>query len=447
MRQPSRQRPWLLAFQPHEIMSEQATSYHGEFLPDDLGRLSTYLCDCRTLEIRAKNNGLFAASSSQDSTSSSGYQNTWLRDTVLVANYFRESGDLAVAGKTVKTLTNYFCLHRHRFLRIIQRPELRSNPNERPQVRFDGDTLRENPESWSHAQNDALGYALWLPMVMSNAGQYQLDAFDLRAYSLFPAYFEAIQYWQDADSGHWEEEETIHNSSVGVVVGALEQMKRYLEVHGSEFSTEDVPLSVEQLDGLIRKGRERLRTLPLESPPHRMADAALLSLIYPVDAVDRTTADQIIELVVTRLKGEHGIKRYEGDSYWCQDYKKLLPPGELTADFSRRIEERNRLLVPGLEAQWCIFDPILSVIYGRRFLETGCLEDFEQQLQFFRRSLSQLTPEGQCPELYYMANSTTRVYQPNDHTPLAWTQANLGIALHYMRASVSRASANTAVSA
>src|SRR5690348_6576253 len=305
-------------------MPDESLRFLRAFEPDDLTRLSAYLSEHRTLEISAKDNGLYAASPGQASRSASGYQNTWLRDTVMVANYFREAGDLALVEKTIKTLTNYFCLHRHRFLRIIRNPDLRKNPNERPQVRFDGNTLRENPESWSHAQNDALGYALWLPFAMANAGQYRLDAFDIRAYSLFPAYFAAIEYQQDTDSGHWEEEEAVHNSSVGVVVGALEQMKRYVTGHGSEFSvsTEGAQPSVGQLDELIAKGRERLRTLPFESAPHRMADAALLFLIYPMNVVDRVAADQIIDLIVSKLPGEIGIKRYEGDSFWCQEYPK-----------------------------------------------------------------------------------------------------------------------------
>lgn len=410
-------------------------NFLGAFVEGDLARLSTYLSQHRTLEIQAKNNGLYAASGGLGAGTPSGYQNTWLRDTVMVAHSFRERGDAAAAGKTVKTLTNYFCLHRDRFLRIIRHPELRSDPNQRPQVRFDGDTLRENPASWSHAQNDALGYALWLPLAMANSGQYRLDSFDLDAYSLFPAYFEAIEYWQDADSGHWEEDETVHNSSVGVVVGALEQMKRYLEAHAGAFSRDEAAPSLDQLDRLIFQGRERLGTLPFEAPPGRLADAALLFLIYPIGAVDRVMADRILELVAARLQGEHGIKRYEGDSFWCQDYPKLLPAPERDADWSRRIQERNRLLKPGLEAQWCLFDPIVSVIHGMRFHESRRPEDFARQLHHFRRALSQLTPEGQCAELYYVADSATGLYRPNDHTPLAWTQANLAIALQYMRES------------
>jgi GH15 family glucan-1,4-alpha-glucosidase len=408
------------------------------FTPAELRRLEVFFQQRGTLKIAVKNNGLFAASSSQPRDAASGYQNTWLRDTVMVANYFRERGDTRTVFRTLKTLANYFCLHHRRFLRMIDDPELRKKPGERPHVRFDGDTLREIPQEWAQAQNDALGYALWLPLAMANAGQYELDEFDVRAYCAFPAYFEAIRYWEDPDSGHWEEEEAVHNSSVGVVLAALEQLQRYMEEGGRNFLSADVAVSTRQLDSLIRAGQDKLRSLPYESPPHRRADAALLFLIYPAGVVDRAAAGEIIRLVVSELEGEHGIKRYQGDSYWCQDYKKHFPPEARTVDFSRRMEERNRLLVPGLEAQWCIFDPILSVIYGRWFLATGEEAHLERQLHYFRRSLSQLTPTGQCPELYYIENSAEGKYVPNDHVPLAWTQANLGIAFEYMRRSARR---------
>lgn len=419
-------------------MPEYPEPLPGRFTLADLDRLDAFFQQRGTLAIGVKNNGLFAASPSQTREAASGYQNTWLRDTVMVANYFRESGDRTAVSRTLKTLANYFCLHRTRFLRIIEEPVLRATPGERPHVRFDGDTLREIHQHWAHAQNDALGYALWLPLAMANAGQYELDEFDARAYCVFPAYFEAIRYWEDPDSGHWEEEEAVHNSSVGAVLAALEQLRRYIQAGGRAFREADMEVSPRQLDSLIQAGRERLRSLPDESPPHRLADAAVLFLIYPLEVVDRTEAGEIVRHVVTQLQGEHGIRRYRGDSYWCQDYKKHFPPEGRTADFSRRMEERNRLLQPGMEAQWCLFDPVLSVIHGRWFLETGEEACFERQAYYFRRSLSQLTPAGQCPELYYVEDSREGKYVPNDHVPLAWTQANLGAAFEYMRRSARR---------
>ena len=106
----------------------------------------------------------------------------------------------------------------------------------------------------------------------------------------------------------------------------------------------------------------------------------------------------------------------------------------MSADFSDRLEFRDAHLQPNCEAQWCIFDPLLSVIYGQRFLsDRSRTADFHKQLHYFNRSLAQITSTGECPELYFLKNGR---YIPNAHTPLAWTQANQALALHLMEQSV-----------
>jgi len=56
-----------------------------------------------------------------------------------------------------------------------------------------------------------------------------------------------------------------------------------------------------------------------------------------------------------------------------------------------------------------------------------------EQLEFLNRALAQITPDGACAELYYLKNGS---YVPNEHTPLAWTQANLAIAIHKLELSL-----------
>ncbi len=94
--------------------------------------------------------------------------------------------------------------------------------------------------------------------------------------------------------------------------------------------------------------------------------------------------------------------------------------------------ERDALARPGEEAQWCIFDPVVSIIAGRRYLQTREPADLEQQVYHLNRSLGQITgpdcPQGEllCPEAYTMEHGR---YVPNDHVPLLWTEANLWMAL------------------
>ena len=152
--------------------------------------------------------------------------------------------------------------------------------------------------------------------------------------------------------------------------------------------------------------------------------------------------DQILHDVETHLQGDYGIRRYLGDLFWCADYKALLNPNDRTADVSDGMASRDALLRPGEEAQWCLFDPLLSTIYGQRHLKTRSKVHLEKQVHYLNRSMSQLTgrdsgfAEFLCPELYYL-EAGRRV--PNDVTPLLWTQANLSMALEQMRQSTRRA--------
>jgi len=105
------------------------------------------------------------------------------------------------------------------------------------------------------------------------------------------------------------------------------------------------------------------------------------------------------------------------------------------------MDSRDSLLPEeGLEAQWCIFDPILSIIFGKWFQENHQEDDLINQINYLNRTLGQVTGEAdqlpafRCPEMYYLEAGQ---YVPNDHVPLFWTQANLVVALKEMENSLS----------
>ncbi len=389
--------------------------------------------DSGTLHIPVNQNGVYAASASQTTDSRTGYQDAWLRDNAMVAFSRWQCGDSEGAFKTLQGLTTFLKTQAHKMEAIIARPELGHDVQQRPHVRFNAKTLKELDKGWAHAQNDALAYVVWLRLRLAGRDpQFRLSQDERDLYDLFPAYFWAIRYWEDLDSGAWEESRKVNSSSVGAVVAAL------LEFQKLEKSRRGHPSEAERkrLDALVRHGLQTLhQQLPFESPPIRKTDAALLFLIYPLGLIgpsgaitDRGMQDWILSLVRARLLGAVGIKRYIGDSYYCQDYDKWLSPAQRAGDFSTRIELRDELLQPGCEAQWCLFDPLLSVIYGERNL-------LGEQLEFLNRALAQLTVDGACAELYYLRHGT---YVPNEHTPLAWTQANLAIAIHELESSLNR---------
>jgi GH15 family glucan-1,4-alpha-glucosidase len=412
-----------------------------KYAKEDLAAIKQVLDLHKTHEITPVAHGLFAASASQADNSLTGYQNVWVRDNVMVANSFRLRGILPPAIACMQGLTRFFERQRLRFEEIISDKEqvLRVNVNRRPHIRFMAATLDELPEKWAHAQNDALGEALWFRFLLANERTLPVTREEWKTYELFPAYFEAITYWNDEDSGAWEEGQKINNSSVGAVVAGLEELQRYLHsaLAKKELGAKNLAeVDKQKLEVLIAKGRERLRvTLPFESPPERLADSALLLLIHPLGTVTSWHLQEaILNLVQARLRGDVGIKRYAGDSYFCQDYDEWFAPDQMSVDFSDALAFRNALLQPGCEAQWCIFDPLLSIIYGERYLaDRTDSKSFDRQIYYFNRSLRQVTPKGECPELYYLKNGK---YTPNAHTPLAWTQANQALALHLMEKSV-----------
>jgi hypothetical protein len=415
----------------------------SSYLESEIKEIYSLLYRQDTFLFSPLENGLFHAANLQTEFQYTGYSNVWVRDNIHIAHAYYVMGgkeNLAIALKNIETICDYFIkCNKSRFEDIISGKLDFNDSTNRPHIRFNGKDLSDINEKWSHAQNDALGYFLWFFCKLYNDKKIpELTPEHKELLALFALYFEKIEYWHDEDNGHWEEAKKIEASSIGVVVAALTELKTLVK-NGT-----DIGISTDLLDDLIKQGQQELRKiLPnecIQTNKHRSYDAALLFLIYPLDIVqDNNLEEQILRNITQYLQGEHGIRRYIGDSYWCADYKDKLKPELRTIDVSDNMSERDSLLQIGQEAQWCIFDPIISVIYGRKYQETKKSEYLELQTKYFNRSLAQLTSEDspyggfKCPELYYLEKGQ---YVPNDATPLLWTQANLWIAFKFMEASL-----------
>jgi hypothetical protein len=416
-----------------------------KYTVEEIKNLSLFLKEHKTLHFSALRNGLFPAAKPDAETLYTGYKSIWVRDNVYIAHAHYICGDTAVAIKNVNTLKIYFGKHQFRFKGIVAGECDAQNPMNRPHIRFNGENLKEIDQKWAHAQNDALGYFLWLYCKLALDDMLKPEPDDLNLLMLFPRYWEAIRYWEDEDSGHWEETRKISASSIGAVVTALSVFREYLEKCGQLETYSD---SIRLVDDLIEKGWDKLnKILPYEciqSNPnqYRRFDSALLFLIYPLNILSEDISNNVLQNVIDNLQGDYGIRRYIGDSYWSADYKKQLIPEARTVDFSEDLSARDALLKPGEEAQWCIFDPIISIIYGLKFQRTGEKAHLEKQTHYINRALGQITgldcPLGEflCPESYYLEDGR---YVPSDPTPLLWTQANLMAALKFMEKSLSRA--------
>jgi len=421
--------------------------FFPELSSSDLGRqleaLRAKLATTRTLEVRANERGLYAASSSQPDDAASGYQNAWLRDNAMVAYSRWVCGDADSAAKTTRAMAAFLATQAEKMERIIAKPWRKEVVQQRPHIRFDARTLKEIDQVWPHAQNDALGYTLWLRFKLANEADFAPDSSELEMFAVLARYFAAIQFWKDRDSGAWEESRKLNSSSIGAVTAGLVEMAKYAQGSGKNAASGKLQLSGTKsskisLQTLIAHGKKTLAAqLPFEAPPERLADSALLFLIFPLEIVaDGKMRHLITSMVRARLAGPHGIRRYVGDSYFCQDYDRWFPPEERSSEFSSRLEVRDAFLQLGCEAQWCLFDPLLSVIYGKAFQNRPQHRELlELQVEHANRAIAQLDERGRCPELYFLKNGK---YVPNEHTPLLWTQANLALALECLQRSAEK---------
>jgi phosphorylase kinase alpha/beta subunit len=405
-------------------------------------RIRDLLMERGALSFPALPSGLFSAALVSRSAPHTGYQATWVRDNVQVAHSLMVNGESAKAVKAVLALAEHFERQTKRFEAIIADPSIAANPMNRPHVKFNGFPIGEIP-NWSHAQNDALGYFLWIFTRMVRLGYIPFSQVHASLMARFASYFQAIRFWLDEDSGHWEEERRNSASSIGTVCAGLRELNALLEsAPGVTFGR---PALNELVESLLRSGLDRLNSiLPSECvqvpPRRRRYDAALLFLAYPLEIVSDEMADQIIEDIQQNLQGDYGIRRYLGDSFWCLNYRRNLSAEDRTRHFQTDLRTRDRFFEPGTEAQWCIFDPIISVAFGRRYQRSGDAKWLVRQTEYFNRALRQITPDFLCPELWHWetADDGSRILETSEATPLLWTQSNLRLALKEMEKSAKR---------
>lgn len=408
----------------------------------DIETLYAFLEEAGTFTYNALSNGLYpAALALNEEYSYTGYSNVWVRDNVHVATGLLAVGENEKAQQCTRSMLDFYIKHQAKIDAVLSGKSDPKEPMNRPHIRFQGETLEENEEVWPHAQNDALGYFIWLVAKLCEKGQFELNTSDAEVLCKLIDYLAKIEYWKDEDSGHWEEVRKVAASSIGPVVAGLQGI---LNLNENEFPEACKVFADKKslIEDLVLKGKAALeKILPAECvqddpEQNRRYDSALLFLIEPLNIVPREIATTIVEDVIEHLLGPHGIRRYLGDSYWCADFKTKLSSDELTGDFSDNMSDRDALLKPGEEAQWCIFDSMLSVIFGRWYLEDNNEKWKEKQIHHFNRALGQLTSNAskfgplRGPESYYIEKG---VYVPNDITPLYWTQANLQQAFAQMK--------------
>jgi len=331
----------------------------------------------KILESLEYDSGLFAASKKGIDT---GYDKAWLRDNFYECLAFRVLGDTETVRKTYRAILDIFKKHEYKIdYAISKKPE---HTHEYIHPRYHPETFDEYWEEWGNKQNDSIGCILF------EIGNLEKDApgsiiesdDDRRIAQKLVWYLSTLQYWHDADSGMWEENQEIHASSIGACVAGL-KMARHIE-------------GVEVPENLIARGERVLREiLPRESKT-KFVDLALLSLIWPYDVVSPEVATAILENVEYHLLRERGVIRYKSDRYY-------------NANEDGWSEE----------AEWTFGLSWLAIIYERE----GNAEKAKEYLEMAKATV---TKKG-LPELYF-SNST----KFNDNTPLGWSESLFIVALH-----------------
>lgn len=395
------------------------------------------------LDMRPLESGLYPAAGAGDHQNYSGYEFVWVRDNIFLAYSYLLRNEIESSLRIIKAIMRFYTENIRRFREIIVDPNVADIVQQRPHIRFDGKTLHELSIKWPHAQNDALGYFVWITCKTLQCRELALDRSTSDLLAHFVAYFYRIGFWADADSGHWEEGRKIQASSIGVVTASLLKIKELAD------SEEILYESIRQFECVCGEGylhraidcgkRALSDILPWESRgmgASREFDSAILFLCYPLRVVSDDMEFRIIAGVENQLLGEYGIRRYIDDTFWGPDYKAIVEEEGRTSPIEDD-SSRQSIHVDGREAQWCIFDSILSAIYANRFYRNGQESDLRKQAFYFNRAIGQITSKStnfpwKCPELYYWENGK---YVPGDVTPLYWSQSNLQIAIYYMRRS------------
>ena len=320
--------------------------------------------------------GLFAASKKGIGT---GYDKAWIRDNFYECLAFEIVGDLDTVRKTYRAILDIFKKHEFKIDHAISKKPEHTHQYIHP--RYHPETFDEYWEEWGNKQNDSIGCVLFKIGELEKAqmGSIVADDDDRRVVQKLVWYLSTLEYWNDPDSGMWEENQELHASSVGACLAGLTMIRNVAGI--------EVPKA------LLEKGRATLRAILPRESKEKFVDLALLSLIWPYGVVSDDEARRIIENVEYHLLRERGVIRYKGDRYYNKN-----PDG-----WSE-------------EAEWTFGLSWLAIIYEKLGLT-------EKAHEYLEKAKATVTKSG-VPELYY-SNST----KYNDNTPLGWSESLFIVAL------------------
>jgi GH15 family glucan-1,4-alpha-glucosidase len=325
--------------------------------------------------------GLFTASAHDVTT---GYNKAWLRDVYFMTLGFKYTGEMEVVQTAAKALLKILSKHKDKITWAVT-----NKPFETWQyihARYNPETFEEYWEEWGNKQHDAVGEVLYLiaDCELSGYGVVQTDE-EKELVQMLVDYLNAIEYWHDADSGIWEENQEVRASSIGSVVCALRAANKLPYI--------TIP------EGLLKKGELALRALLPRETATRFCDLALLTLIFPFEVTTEEETRTILSNVEYFLTRDMGVIRYRNDRYY----------------------NRNEVDGYSEEAEWSMGLAWLAIIYAK-------MGDRKKAEEYLVRAGKTINKDGLIPELWY--SHTT---ESNQNIPLGWAESMYVVALVTVR--------------
>lgn len=325
--------------------------------------------------------GLFTASAHDVAT---GYNKAWLRDIYFMTLGFKWVGEWDVIQDAARALLKILEKHKGKISWAVENRPFATY--QFIHARYNPETFDEYWEEWGNKQNDAVAETLYLITDCELSGHPVVETDEDKALvQLLVNYLNNIEYWQDADSGIWEENQEVRASSIGAVIRALKTAAQLPYI--------TIP------EGMIEKGEQALHNLLPRETSTRFCDLALLSLIFPFDVVTIEERDIILKNVEYFLTRDMGVIRYRNDRYY----------------------NNNKVDGYSEEAEWSMGLAWLAIIYAR-------MGDIKKAEDYLERAGKTINKEGLIPELWFSHTDIS-----NDNIPLGWAESMYVVALVSVR--------------
>ncbi len=244
---------------------------------------------------------------------------------------------------------------------------------------------------WGHLQFDAWGMSM---IAIAKEGDlfFKNDEFR-KVIKLMISSVIAYRVWEMPDTGAWEENHEIRQSSIACIAAGLYDLRPYFEEIQND------------IDFAIHLCSEKVFKLGTNETNTRKCDLAQTHAILtclPRNLMKREQALAILNNIEKKLLRENGVIRYENDLYYNIHCETTLT--KYNGLYHKQFEGQYE----GGEAEWVFGLP--KLILCRKLLGLS-----DSSMLYDRLIKIATETEGRIPELYY---ANTNIH--NDNTPLGW---------------------------